>query len=563
MIKNFTLTSLVLVLILSILVSCAGGSVTQPDQVPEERGTTNTVEAGMSSERPDFGPAFSQAPWWHEPQTFSMWMPIGRLAGVLPTWGENLIYQTMAEITNVTIDFLHPPSGSETESFNLMVASGDLPDAILHGWLGAPGGPMNFINNGTIIPLNDLMAQYSPHTMAWFQERPDVLREAMLDDGTLYALPSVYYHLDLAVHTGPIIRADMAELIGVTWDDFPMTISQWEEMLIAVRDHPELGGQGVIPFSFMEIQHFNNPIFVGAWNIAQEWFQRDGIVMFGASQPEYQEFLQLLNRWWDMGLIDPEFAANTQAMMDEKVLGDRVFSFFGGMGFAITRYTGLARPNNPDFQLIPVHFPALNPGEVAPLGHETPWFQGGVAVTSQARDPAMILRYFDYFYSDEGHIFSNWGIQGMTFDYDSGGNRFFLPLITENPDGLARDQAMARYTIWQAVSPVYKKRDVLEQRDSLPEQLRGRRYWMEPPNYILMPPVTPTSDEATEFANIMIDINNFYREQATAIIMGQVDLDSGFENMVNTLYGMGLGRAVELRQEALNRYLARPMPQFD
>ena len=77
-------------------------------------------------------------------------------------------------------------------------------------------------------------------------------------------------------------------------------------------------------------------------------------------------------------------------------------------------------------------------------------------------------------------------------------------------------------------------------------------------NAIIMPPVTPTAEEASEYATIMNDCTTYMKEQATKIIMGEVDLDEGFDVMVATLKGMGIDRATELTQAQLERYLARP-----
>ena len=555
-------------LVIILLASCApagrgggaatpapGGTVTQPGQATPAPGQQQPA----APERPDLGPHLSEAPWWPDHQEFTMWAAMTRLAGVLPSWEENLVIQTMAEATNTQIRFLHPPVGSETEHFNMMIASGDLPDMIMDGWLGRPGGPAHFIQNNIIIRLNELWDDYAPNALYWFRNvRPEISREIMIDDGTIYTMPSVYYHRDLAVFNGPVIRGDMAAKIGVVWEDFPKTIDQWEEMLVAVRDHPELGGQGVIPFSFNMIQNFNTPLFLGAWGIFQEWYQVDGEVRFGMVQPEYKEFLALMRRWFEMGLIDPEFPANTGAMQDEKVLGDRVFSFIGSMGGHITRYTALARPNNPDFTLLPVHYPTFTPGEIPQVTQETAWFIGGVAITSAARDPARLVRLLDYNFSEQGHQLHNWGIEGVSFEFDEDGNRRFLPVIMDSPRGWARDQAMAAYALWQSQMSNFKKRYELEQRDSLPEQLIGRTFWMQSPNHFLMPPVTPTMDEANEFAGLMVDINAYSREMATNIILGNIDLDDGFQTMVDTLFGMGMERAIELRQAALERFLARP-----
>lgn len=266
-----------------------------------------------------------------------------------------------------------------------------------------------------------------------------------------------------------------------------------------------------------------------------------------------------MRRWYELGLLDTEFAANTAKLRDEKVTSDRVFAFIGSMGNSITRYTAMCRnENNPDFQLLPVPYPTLNEGETPIVGQQGAKYTGaGVAITSSCKNPELIVKFYDYFYTEEGHMLSNWGVQGLTYDYDEDGNPYFLPLVSENPDGLSREQAMAKYTIWQSQSPVYKLKDVLEQRDRLPEQIEGRKNWLACKNEIIMPPVTPTAEEADEFATIMNDCTTYMQEQATKIIMGEVDLDEGFDTMVSTLKGMGIERAIELRQAQLERYLAR------
>lgn len=491
------------------------------------------------------------------PQSFTLWCPMAKAAGAVADWSENLVYQTMKDLTNVSVDFLHPPVGGEKDAFNLMCASGDLPDAIQYGWLGVPGGPANYINDGIIIPLNDLIAEHAPNLTAYLEAHPDLKRQCMLDDGTYYTLPAFYADRELAVSQGPVVRADFLDEIGMTPEDFPTTVAGWEEMLIKVTQSEAL--EGVIPFLFAKMEEITAcPVVLGAYGIAQEFYNDNGTVKFGVLQPEYKEYLSVMRRWFDLGLLDVEFAANTAKLRDEKVTSDRVFCFIGSMGNSITRYTAMCRDANPDFQLLPEPFPTLTEGETPVIGQEGAAYTGGIAITSTCENPEMIVKFYDYFFSEEGHMLSNWGVQGLTYDYDADGKPYFLPLVAENPDGLSREQAMAKYTIWQSTSPVYKQKDVLEQRDRLPEQIEGRKNWLACENEILMPPVTPTMEEASEFATIMNDVQTYYWEQATKIIMGEVDLDEGYDAMVATLKGMGIDRATELRQAALDRYLARP-----
>ena len=63
-------------------------------------------------------------------------------------------------------------------------------------------------------------------------------------------------------------------------------------------------------------------------------------------------------------------------------------------------------------------------------------------------------------------------------------------------------------------------------------------------------------EESTELANIMIDINTYRDKMTLKLIMGQEPL-SKFEDFVETIKGMGIDRAIEIKQAAIDRYYNR------
>ena len=133
----------------------------------------------------------------------------------------------------------------------------------------------------------------------------------------------------------------------------------------------------------------------------------------------------------------------------------------------------------------------------------------------------------------------------------------YTDLVLNNPEGLSREQSMAKYTIWQSTTAVAKYKDVLNMRDSLPEQIEGRKQWMIPKNENLIPPLTPTTEESKELATIMNEINTYVNEMYNQFISGKAPM-SDYDKFVNTLKGMGLDKAKELMQKQLDRYSGRP-----
>jgi len=72
----------------------------------------------------------------------------------------------------------------------------------------------------------------------------------------------------------------------------------------------------------------------------------------------------------------------------------------------------------------------------------------------------------------------------------------------------------------------------------------------------LMPPITLSPDEGNESARIMNDVNTYRDEMVAKFIMGTEPL-SNYDAFINTIKGMGLDRAIQLQQDALDRYYAR------
>lgn len=71
-----------------------------------------------------------------------------------------------------------------------------------------------------------------------------------------------------------------------------------------------------------------------------------------------------------------------------------------------------------------------------------------------------------------------------------------------------------------------------------------------------VPPITPTAEESKEFSTIMNEINTYRDEMTLKFIFGTESLDQ-FDQYVKTIENMGLNRALEIQNAALERYNSR------
>ena len=71
-----------------------------------------------------------------------------------------------------------------------------------------------------------------------------------------------------------------------------------------------------------------------------------------------------------------------------------------------------------------------------------------------------------------------------------------------------------------------------------------------------MPQITLTADESMEYAQIMTDVLTYLSENIVKFITGQKSMDE-YDSMLAELKSMGVDRATEIQQAALNRFYAR------
>ncbi|WP_277679668.1 hypothetical protein [Gracilibacillus dipsosauri] len=219
---------------------------------------------------------------------------------------------------------------------------------------------------------------------------------------------------------------------------------------------------------------------------------------------------------------------------------------------------GLMEEKNPEFKLTPTRHPSLKEGEKAATAHRAHPYEGvhSVAISGSAENPEEIAKWLDYAYSEDGHMLFNFGIEGESYEMIEG-YPTYTEEITNNPEGLPMTQALGKFIRASYGGPLIQDKRYLEQYYELPEQKEAVELWSESAeNDINMPPITLNARESEEFNAIMSDLDTYYDETVIRFIMGEEPLDN-FDEFVATLQGMGIERAIELQQSALDRYIAR------
>lgn len=77
----------------------------------------------------------------------------------------------------------------QDNKFKYLLASGNMPDIFMNNWLQFPGGPEKAIEQGYILPLNDVIDRYAPNFKRMLEENPEIDKMVKTDSGIYYAFP--------------------------------------------------------------------------------------------------------------------------------------------------------------------------------------------------------------------------------------------------------------------------------------------------------------------------------------------------------------------------------------
>lgn len=459
------------------------------------------------------------------------------------------VWQELQKRTGVDIEFIHPVSGQEKEQFNLMLASGDYPDIIESKTMETG----TLFDKGVIADLTDVMPKYSPNYYGYLQANPDIMRQVQSDDGKLMIYPLLRPNPISQNTTGPIIRKDWLEKVGL---ETPETIAEWETMLTAFKEKLNVE----IPFGTRTSTTSTNMI-ASAWNIYLGFYHDDGVVKYGYTEAGFKDYIETMARWYANGLLDKNFASADKATQDANFLSNKQGSTFGAVGSNIgTWTTGAAANGNTEFKLVGAKMPVLNKGDVAQYyditqfeySNGNPWCM----ISSQCEDVEAAARLLDYTYGEEGGKLMNFGIEGISYNVVNGE---MVPISDEEIKtkfNLSTTDFKKNYNRSTDSGPFIMDPSFMKYSQT-EVQMEAMENWAQNENKKhKMPPIVLSPAESSEFSSIMADIKTYNEEMMVKFIMG-VEPVANVEKYWTTINNMNIKRAIEIQQGALDRYNKR------
>jgi putative aldouronate transport system substrate-binding protein len=533
---------LVLFCMLILLVSaCAPGQTPAASSVPAATAQPAAVSTPTTSK---------------EPVTLTYWAPFESNASKSVTsYSELPLYKELMKRLNVNIVFQHPPVGMENDQFKLLVASKELPCIIEYDWFSLyPKGAQRAIDDGVIISLNPYMDKgLMPNLSAMLQKDPELNAAVKTYKGQYYVFPSIR-DKDLMVQKGGglTVRKDVLDKLGLA---VPTTIAEWEKALEAMK---VAGFKYPFTAIFKDINATDSTL-VGAWGIAYDFYQVNGVVKYGAIENEYKEYLKTIAQWFKKGLIDPDILTANSAALDAKITGGVSAVTYKSPDSGIGVWTTAMRKTNPDVKLVAAPYPKLNAGDVRYIATPNYRYQAtySAAISSSCKNVEAAIRLLDYGYSAEGGLFYNFGMENVSFQKDAKGEPQFTDLIKKNPNGLTLKEAMILYGRNTGGGPFEKAVGGILSQRTYPEQFDAPILWYKSVDWSRsLPRIVYSGDEASRLASIMNEVNVLTEEMTVKIMIGDMPLDA-FEEYVKKIKSANIDEAIKIVQTAYNRQIGK------
>lgn len=553
--KKLITLILAVFMIVSLVAGCAQDGTDTP--VVSNTPTQKPAESQQPSEtdEPDDNDGAFKLPIVEEPVTFEMFAMVF-MAQNMVDLNDGYAFQELANRTNVNFKWQIPSMASGGEQFNLLLASTDYPDAIqVFGPQLWVGGLDANVDNEFILDITDALQQYAPNYTAKRTATPELARDTTTDMGRVVTLRPIYKTRQ-PTYEGPVIRQDLLDKAGYTGE--LITVDDWYNALTALKGVVEKEPLYLANRDYVGLEQSltaAHDVSIGPGSAG--FIQVNGNVQYSMISDGMKDYLAMASKWYSEGLIDKDFASRTNNMRGDytDILGNN-HALFQSVFTYIDSYEAQALESG--YELTPVRLPVLQKGNIRHVFTQGPKIGGGITtIFPTVSNLEVLLKCFDYLYTEEGALLYNYGVEGQGFNYVDG-KPVLSELVVANPDGIGMSQALSLYCFPAPFPGAYAWER--EFTDLMSEKSIDANFlWSEDSDhaYEISDSVTMTSDEAQTYSSLFSDINTYVKEQIPRFVIGELTIAEDWDGFVEQIKTMGIDECTGYWQAAVGRYNER------
>ena len=465
------------------------------------------------------------------------------------------IYKAAEEATGIHVDYQGMSTSASNEQFNVMVASGSYPDLI--GWgLNFANGDDAEVDEDVILDLTEDIAQYAPNYYHLLSTDDELLKTAVSSSGYITAFYGLTTEDGLAKE-GLAIRTDELQKLGL---EKPYTIDDYENVLAAFKD------DGLKqPMMMLAPGAIQDNWLSGAFDVAAfcnsfpmsvvPTYVQDGEIKFGPIEDGFKDYITLMHDWYEKGYIEADFISdnsnwNSPDYANAITNGEAGIFYcdWGNLG-------GYIEASEIDgFALEATYDMHASEDSINHFGtFITKSASNGFRITTNCENVELACQWGDWWYSEEGSLLANYGVEGEGFEYVDGVPTF-TSLVTDSDLGM-RD-ALLVYASNGTINCVIDNNAVASGYSEVDKA--APEIWAKgmDDEYVIPTSMSLSADDSTEAANIYSDIQTLCMESIAKFITGDKSLDE-FDDFVQQIEDMGIQDYLNIYQECYDDYMAR------
>lgn len=330
-------------------------------------------------------------------------------------WATNQFFVRMEENTGVSFTYQQYNDLDKWQAAKeQMFANGQLPDVFFKAAL-TNEELIRYTDSGQLIDLAPLLEEHAPNFWAHIQENPEWLDAIMLPNGKIGALPSIKPQ---AGQNLLWINKAWLEELGL---EMPVDFASLRTVLTAFRDgDPNKNGKDdEIPLTFLgpwDLKFFSHAYGVVA-NDYNLYVDEAGKVCFWPDEDSFFQMAGELHALYSDGLLDQNGFYSSDAFRQYMEKGEENPPIYG-MLFAPDPMRLVGYANSTQYVALP---PFAFAGKQVYRNLFGNLGTGAFAITSACSDPAAMLRWVDYLYSEEGSVEAMVGRPDVNYTVDANG----------------------------------------------------------------------------------------------------------------------------------------------
>lgn len=531
--KEKILISVLIALLLCLFASCGSKDGTSVSSETKTEGTASTVQTEVEN----------------GVRSYDMF-----IRSQFHDWIKELKWYDVAEErTGIHVNYIDGPQEIEDTytEVDQRLASKTLPDATMIRLTQAKV----YGSQGAFVDLAPYIAEYAPHIQAYIDSNPEYKAYVSDEKGRIFAF----------VRENPVMlyfwgyRADHFKEAGID----PASVRTVDDLTNAMRtlkayfgkDNPNyypLSGRD----SFMRYFYlFNANAYINEDSSQGIYYGKEEV--FNIKDENAYKWVETMKLWYDEGLVNPSYVegTNTEGDWEGQLLQGNASLFYDFYNRAEWFMSNGGPEFDPDFDMRVLDVFETEDGDIirVPSGS---YLSSNYAIAVNANCDEETIRticeFMDYFYSEEGMILANWGVEGESFKTNEDGSRSFIVDYTTEETKPAGEKKWSFLSDRLTVAKPVDLDAFYAWNTPLIAEAAGRVVKEE--NMLRPPVVIYTADEDRTLTTLVASVFNNEVSEITSFIVGNKELNAeNWQSFIEKMDGLGLSQIEEIQCNAYRR----------